>query len=240
MRLNGRAAMTQAHAGPVETPAERVRLRLLRAVLEQRLPPGAKLTEEEIAAACGATRGAVRAALVALAHEGLVTQERHRGAFVASPGAVEAREVFEARLLLEPPTARAAAARVAPADMKTLSAHLTAEAAAMASGDLGRAVHLSGAFHVAIAELAGQTVVSDLIRGLAARSALIVALYWRRRDSICESCAHEALLAALGDRDGARAEGVMRAHLADLLSALDLSPQRARRPDLAAALNATP
>jgi DNA-binding GntR family transcriptional regulator len=209
-------------------------------VLEQRLPPGAKLTEEEIAAACGATRGAVRAALVALAHEGLVTQERHRGAFVASPGAVEAREVFEARLLLEPATARAAAARATPADLRTLSAHLAAEATAMASGDLGRAVHLSGTFHVAIAEAAGQAVVAGLIRGLAARSTLIVALYWRRRESICESCAHEAILAALNARDGARAETIMRTHLEDLLSALDLSPQRTRRPDLATALSGAP
>ena len=230
--------MTQTHADTAETPAQRVRLRLLRAVLEQRLPPGAKLTEEEIAAACGATRGAVRAALTALAHEGLVTQERHRGAFVASPSVSEAREVFEARLLLEPPTARAAAARAGQADRASLAAHLTAEKAAMEAGDLGRAVHLSGAFHVAIAEITGQQVISDLIRGLTARSALIVALYWRRRDSICESCAHDSILEALIDGDGAQAEARMRTHLSDLLLALDLSPQRTPRTDLAAALNA--
>jgi DNA-binding GntR family transcriptional regulator len=230
------AALSTVEAGP----AERVRLRLLQAVLEHRLPPGAKLKEEEVAAACGVGRTVVRAALLSLSHDGVVRIERNRGAFVASPDPREAREVLEARALLEPATARAAAARMTAADAERLTAHSEAENAALAAGDLGRAAHLSGRFHDAIADIAGQRTVATIIRGLTARSALIVALYWRRRDVLCERHAHAALLDALRCGDGDEAEALMKSHLADLLSGLDLRPAKRDAPDIASALGTTP
>lgn len=217
-------------------PAARVRERLLKAVLEHRLPPGAKLPEDEIAGICGVSRTVVRAALQALAHDGVVVTERHRGAFVAAPGPQEARDVFEARTLLEPPTARAAARRADSAAMARLRLHLREEHAALASGDYGRAVHLSGQFHGIIATIAGNETIARLLHGLVARSSLIVALYWRRRDTLCEHHAHDALVDALAKGDGAAAEALMLSHLSDLVAGLDLNGRAAPKPDLAAAL----
>ena len=51
----------------------------------QRLPPGAKLTEEQLGAVFGVSRTIVRSALQALAHDHIVTIERNRGAFVSAP-----------------------------------------------------------------------------------------------------------------------------------------------------------
>lgn len=61
----------------------------------------------------------------------------------------------------------------------------------------------------------------------------MIALYWRRRDTLCESHAHHALVDAIAARDGARAEELMTSHLVDLHSGLDLrerpeSPRRLR------------
>ncbi|MBO6932377.1 MAG: GntR family transcriptional regulator, partial [Roseibium sp.] len=72
-------------------------LNLHSAILEHRLAPGLKLSEDEVGEIYGASRTVVRAALQALAHSGLVTIEKNRGAFVARPGVREAQEVFEAR-----------------------------------------------------------------------------------------------------------------------------------------------
>jgi Bacterial regulatory proteins, gntR family len=58
---------------------------VLDAVVEHRLPPGAKLTEEQLGAIFGASRTTVRSALQALAHDHIVTLARHRSAFVSSP-----------------------------------------------------------------------------------------------------------------------------------------------------------
>ena len=58
---------------------------VLEAVVEHRLPPGAKLTEEQLGAVFGVSRTIVRSALQALAHDHIVTIARNRGAFVSAP-----------------------------------------------------------------------------------------------------------------------------------------------------------
>lgn len=223
-----------------QTPVERVRDRLLRAVLEHRLPPGAKLTEEEVALVCDTSRSVVRAAFQALAHTGIVRLERNRGAFVANPDPAEAREIFEARALLEPAAAGWAAERARPADIARLTDHTRREHAALAAGDLGRAVSLSGEFHNIIADIAAHRTVAALIAGLTARSSLAIALYWRRRATICEHHAHDALLRALAAGDAAAARAAMHSHLTDLLSGLDLTSRPGERVDLALALGSAP
>jgi DNA-binding GntR family transcriptional regulator len=175
--------------------------RLALAIHEHRLLPGTKLVEDEVAEIFGVSRTVVRAGLQRLAHDRLVTLQRNRGAHVAQPTIREAREVFEARALLEPRTARSAAERTTPADIARLQAHIDEE-------------------HTA--RIADQDTICAFITQLVARSSLIIALYWARRNALCESHAHDALLRALADRDGARAEDLMKGHLLDLVSSLDL------------------
>ncbi|MCC2663004.1 MAG: putative transcriptional regulator, GntR family, partial [Geminicoccaceae bacterium] len=78
-------------------------------------------------------------------------------------------------------------------------------------------------FHVAIAEIADNAILADYVRDLVSRSSLIIALYWRRRDTTCESHAHHALASAIGSGDTEGASELMRRHLVDLFSGLDLS-----------------
>src|SRR4051812_42442649 len=90
-------------SGP-KTPARwmTVYARLKEAILAHRLAPGTKLPEDELAAIYAVTRPIIRSALHTLAHDRLVRLEPNRGAFVAQPSKKEAREVFEARTLIEP------------------------------------------------------------------------------------------------------------------------------------------
>ncbi|MCT4370278.1 GntR family transcriptional regulator [Yangia mangrovi] len=192
------------------------------AVHEHRLTPGLKLNEDEVGEIFGVGRTIVRSALQMLAHEQLVTIEPNRGAFVAEPSIREAREVFEARALLEPRTARSAAERITPEGIARLRAHSVAEHEALDRGDFGTALRLSGAFHIEIARIADQSTIAEFITQLIARSSLVIALYWRRPEAMCETHAHEALLSALERGDGATAEEMMKGHLLDLLSSLDL------------------
>lgn len=193
------------------------------AILEHRLAPGEKLSEDEVGEIFGASRTVARAALQALAHSGLVTIERNRGAHVARPSRREANEVFEARALIEPRVARLAAQMVTEADVSVLRKHMEAEHAALAADDQGKALSLSGLFHITIADIADQSVLSAMVRSLISRSSLIIALYWRRRDSACERHAHHALVDALAAGDSSEAEEIMLSHIVDLRSGLDLS-----------------
>ncbi len=210
------------------------------AIFEHRLPPGTKLSEDEVGEIYGVSRTIVRAALQALAHSELVTIERNRGAFVARPTVREAQEVFEARGLIEPRVAAMAAKQMGAHDIKRLAAHLDAEHAANASGDKGRALSLSGGFHIAIAEIADHQVFTNFVRSLISRSSLIIALYWRRPDTTCESHSHHALMTAFANRDGKAAEEIMRSHIVDLHSGLNLKNVEKREASLASLLGATP
>jgi len=195
---------------------------LERAILEHRLPPGTKLGEDELAEAYGISRTIVRAALLALSHRRLVELRRNRGAFVAQPSVREAHEVFEARALLEPRTARSAALRMTEGDLHLLQENIRDEHAALDAGENGRALFLSGRFHTEIARIADQTTIETFISELISRSSLVIALYWRRRAALCETQAHHALLDAFAQKDGAAAEQLMKSHLLDLVASLDL------------------
>lgn len=202
--------------------ADEIVVQLTEAVHEHRVLPGMKLSEDEVGEIYGAGRTVVRKALQTMAHSGLVTIERNRGAFVSKPSVKEAREVFEARALLEPQTARAAAERTTAADVRVLEAHIHEEHAALADGEAGRALKLSGLFHVEIARIADQATIESFIRQLVSRSSLVIALYWRRRKALCESHAHHALLDAFRSNNPDEAEELMKGHLVDLVSQLDL------------------
>ena len=71
------------------------------AILSHRIMPGTKLGEDELSEVFSVSRTIIRSALQYLSYERLVTIERNRGAFVAKPDPEEAREVMEARSLVE-------------------------------------------------------------------------------------------------------------------------------------------
>ncbi|WP_341365530.1 GntR family transcriptional regulator [Yoonia sp. BS5-3] len=202
--------------------ADEIVTQLTEAVHEHRVLPGMKLSEDEVGEIFGVGRTVVRQALRTMAHGGLVAIERNRGAFVAKPSIKEAREVFEARALLEPQTARAAAERARPDDITVLKDHITQEHAAIDANEAGRALKLSGHFHVEIARIADQKTIEAFIRQLVSQSSLVIALYWQRRSALCESHAHHALIDAIAQNDPASAEEIMKGHLVDLVSQLNL------------------
>lgn len=192
------------------------------AIHEHRLLPGTKLGEDELSDIYNVSRTVVRTALQALSHAQLVDLKRNRGAFVAQPTVKEAREVFEARALLEPRTAHSAAERMTDEALARLDAHIAAEHDALAAGEPGKALRLSGQFHIEISRIADQSTIAGFIERLVARSSLIIAIYWKRQSALCEKHAHHALVDAFRRRDGRDAEELMKSHMVDILTALDL------------------
>lgn len=207
---------------PKTATAEEIAVQLTEAIHAHRLQPGAKLREDEVGDVFQVSRTIVRQALHSLQHKGLVTILRNKGAFVAKPTLKEAREVFEARSLIEPAMARAAALRATAQDVAFLEAHMQAEQDALDREEVGEALRLSGDFHVQIARIADHTLIETLLGQLVARSALIIALYWRRRSALSDSASHMGLVNAFRDADADGAEEIMKGHLLDLLMQLDL------------------
>jgi DNA-binding GntR family transcriptional regulator len=95
---------------------------LRRMILSGALPPGSRLALYELAASLDMSITPIREATRRLSTEHLVDLDTHRDARVAPMSAVEARQLFEVRLSLDPAAAALAATRRTDKDITALRA----------------------------------------------------------------------------------------------------------------------
>ena len=88
--------------------------------------------------------------------------------------------------------------------------------------DLGLTLYLSGQLHVHVAQFAAPATIASFVQSCIARSSLIVALYWKRESALFEGHAHNLLVSAIEKHDGDAAGELMKSHLVDLHTVLDL------------------
>ena len=195
---------------------------LTRAIVEHRLQPGAKLTEQTLAGHFDVSRTLVRQALFQLSQRRLVTLEPARGAFVASPSAEEARQVFAVRRMLEVELTRAFVAAATPAHINALRDHVAREQAAVQRQDVEGRTELLGDFHVLMAELLGNHVLADVLQDLLARCAIATLMYQSSHAAHDSSAEHAALVECFAAGNVTRAVKLMREHLDHVEAGLKL------------------
>lgn len=215
-----------------------IHARLADAVLDQRLAPGQRLREDELGQAFGVSRTRIRQVLIRLSSEDLVTLVPNAGARVAEPTPAEAREVFGARRLIEPELLSSFVARATASDLRTLQGWIRDEERARAEGRRHDAIRHAGAFHLHIAEHAGNRTLARLLRPLVMRTSLVLMRYGPQEirdvaDAGCNCQEHRTILAALKLRDGAAASRSMLAHLARLEAQLRFDVEERPAPGLA-------
>jgi DNA-binding GntR family transcriptional regulator len=203
------------------------------AIVERRLMPGTKLAEQKIADVFKVSRTLVRQALMQLSRDHLITLEPARGARVAEPSVAEARQVFDARNLLEAAMIKRAATELTPAQIAELRAHLRAEADAVKRTDVSGRTRLLADFHVVVARMLGNEVLADMIGDLVSRSSLIALMYQSAHSAEHSASEHVAIVDALEARDAKAAVKLMESHLHNVERNLHLDP---RLPDLESVL----
>lgn len=225
---------------------DEIHQRFIEAIIDQRLLPGTKLVEDKLGQAFGVSRTRVRQVLIRLAQEQVVTIEPNKGATVAQPSIEDAREVFEARALVEGVLVGRFVERATADDLKALEACIEAEESARREGDQAAALRLSGRFHLMIAEVAAHQTFARMLAMLISRTSLILMSYAplarSERQSLagvparwvdaCRCAAHRGVLTALREarRPGSgvvdvatwlsQAQQRMREHLADIEAGL--------------------
>jgi DNA-binding GntR family transcriptional regulator len=177
---------------------------LRRAIIEQALLPGDKLPEDTIGETFGVSRTLVRGALTRLASEGLIEQQRNKGATVARPSLESAGDIFEVRRQLEDLVVQRLAGRLTAAQAAVLRTHVERERAV--HGDGPESVRLAGEFHILLAEMTGNALLARFVSEAASHCSLILALYGRPHSSECAVSEHVQLIEALigGRVDDAR------------------------------------
>jgi DNA-binding GntR family transcriptional regulator len=186
---------------------------LRRAIIEQALPPGTKLPEDELGARFGMSRTLVRAALAHLQSEGLVDAPPRRTATTAKPTLEEAKEVFEVRRTLEREVVRLVIARWRPEFGAELEGHVREEEAARRDDEARVSIRLAGEFHLRLGEMAGNALLRRYLSEVVSRCSLILALYGRPHSADCAVNEHREIVAALRGRDADAAIAVMEHHL---------------------------
>jgi len=195
--------------------------RIVEAVLAQKLAPGARLGEQQLAMLFDCSRTVVREALTRLAARGIVTVSARRGWYLIAPTPEEVREAFEARRIIELGLIRGQGRLPAEA-IARLQQHLQQEQAALQGSDVGTRSFLLGDFHVCLAECLGNGLLADTLRDFTARTTLIAMRYQSSHDAALSCQEHVAIVSALADGDSARAEALMAQHLASVQAALRL------------------
>ena len=143
--------------------------RLREAIIAGRFVPNERLVEANLSKAFGAGRTAVRAALVRLDQEGLVTREHNRGARVRLVSDDEALQIEEVRAALERLLARQAAAKATASDIRELRHVLVDMRKCFAKGDAIGYSELNPRFHQLIWMAARNPTAGRLVGPIHAR-----------------------------------------------------------------------
>ncbi|SLN41474.1 putative HTH-type transcriptional regulator YdfH [Pseudoruegeria aquimaris] len=186
--------------------------RLLAEIGSGVLRPGDRLRETEIAARLGISRTPVREAIRQLEAEGLVAHVPRVGAAVRRLDYAEVMELYEMRVVLEGTAARLAARAASDIEIADL-AEINAEMAG-AVEEAARAYALNRQFHAALTQAAKNRYLARSMEGLE-RTLMILGPSTLRRAARAREAVeeHEAVLAALRNRDQDGAEAAMRAHV---------------------------
>ena len=241
VRPNPSRRRTASVAGRGCAPSDAaIHARLFDALLDQRLAPGTRLREDELGQAFGVSRTRIRQVLIRLASEQLVTLVPNAGARVSEPTPQEAREVFDARRLIEPTLAAGFIERATTADLQVLQGFIDQEEQARAGGQRHAAIRTAGGFHLHIAAQAGNATLARMLRELVSRTSLVLMRYGPQdlREPAapgrgCDCHEHRAIIAAVKLRDAAAAGRLMREHLDRLQGQLVFEKTPHHAPGLA-------
>ncbi|CAI8839463.1 GntR family transcriptional regulator [Pseudomonas marginalis] len=194
--------------------------RLFDAILEQRIAPSSRFTEEGLGETFGVSRSVIRRVLAKLSHQQVVILRPNQRAQVAAPDAQQTRQILEARRMTEITVVQLACAQATPTQIRQLRELIARERDGMERNQRGPAIRLSGEFHLQLAQMAGNAPLVQFLNSLVPLTSLIIAQYEAKACTYCAWQEHVAIVDAIEQRDVTAAVGLMTRHLDHLESKL--------------------
>ncbi|MBM3572438.1 MAG: GntR family transcriptional regulator [Alphaproteobacteria bacterium] len=206
--------------------AEKAYRELRARILDNRMPAGEQVTEEELAAMLDMSRTPTREAILRLANEGLVEIRPRHGMRVKPVSVADMREIYEVLTALESMAAALAAQRANQGDyVERMRAAIRDMDEALERDDRRSWAEADLRFHSLLVEAAGNARIAKLVQTYVGQSHRVRMLTLRLRPKPTTSNRdHEAVVNAVAAHDAARARDIHFAHrqrsgqmLADLL-----------------------
>jgi DNA-binding GntR family transcriptional regulator len=193
---------------------EQVRDRLREDILAGRLEPGTELSEVALAKDFGTSRGPLREALGRLASEGLVTITPRRGAVVAQLSREEFIDAYQVREALETLAVRLAVPLMSDAEIAHLRELCELMDRAARDDEVRVFFDTNNSFHEALVRGSRNRKLHDVHRMLVGQMVPYLPRSLELRGNLQQSVAeHQAILAAIEDRDVERAAALLAEHI---------------------------
>lgn len=193
---------------------------LYKQVVEIDLPPGAKLSEVEVARQLGVSRQPVRDAFYRLSQQGFLLIRPQRATLVTHISVAAVEQAHFIRSALEVATVAEAAETVTAGDYARLQEVLVGQEEAINAGDKVGFHALDDEFHRLICEFSGHGYAWSLIRDHKAHMDRVryLSLSFGAQSALEE---HADIMTAIKAHDRDAAVSAMRVHLAQIAKILD-------------------
>lgn len=213
----------RAFAAP-DSAAHQIEQALRRAIVSLELPPGMRLSENEVAMRYGVSRQPAREAMMMLAKIGLVRVLPQRGTVVVKISTRQMMQVRFTREALETAIVRRACERFDrfdPTIRGSIDSILTAQRQAALADDHAAFQEHDERFHAALAAGADAELAWNAVVDVKCHMDRVCHLTLMDRKAMQSLIAqHEEILGAIDACDAERADAAMRHHLTEILRSL--------------------
>ncbi|MFM0046447.1 GntR family transcriptional regulator [Paraburkholderia sediminicola] len=195
-----------------ETSTQTVVGAITDAILLQRLAPGTRLGETELASISEVGRTVIRQALIRLSQSKLVRIEHNRGASVAQPTEFEIHEAFEALATIECAAMEKFAGTMTASDVQRLHQHLSEQRVVHQRSNVDLEYRLGPDFHLLVVQMARHRTLEAIHASLIAQERLFTSFHYDDFDQghLCRD--HEEIIGFLQAGEVARAQTLMKGH----------------------------
>jgi len=183
-------------------------------ILSGELQGGDRIPEESLAEQFGVSRTPVREAVRRLDEFGLVRLKPRSYAEVIALSETEADQVMSVREQLEGLAVRELAEKASSQDVQVLTALAEKCYRLLEDGNVADTFETDSRFHLKIAELSGNGILSELMERLDAKVQLVRLMRCSTPETINQNIhVHDKIIEAIAANAPAAAEAIMREHI---------------------------
>ena len=191
-----------------------VRDAILAEISSGALAPGDRIIQEQMAQALGVSRQPVQQALALLRNQGVLQDAPGRGLLVAPLDPTHVQHMYDIRAVIEGLAARRAAELGAERAAKAGPALIDAGRKAVAAGSVARMIAADMKFHEFIYGLSSNPLIAPALETHLTYTQRVMGEVLIRDEKPRDIWdQHEAILKAIAEGDGERAETLVRSHL---------------------------
>lgn len=192
------------------------------AILSFRLRPGTRLTEENLSKIFNVGRTTIRSALLRLSQDHIIEIQPNKGAFIASPSVKQAKDILDARKLIEVEIVKDVIKYATASDFDLLRRIVKAEQDNIDHEQMVEGIQLGGDFHLMLAKISKNTTLERIVTTLIPQTSLVIVLYENPDAPKCSHFEHFELIDVMQKNEVEKATELMHHHIQGIETRLKL------------------